>query len=192
MTAFFAALGEAGLVQFGRFEQPDGAIWPVAVRLEWLPSYPALLQQAAAAVQPLLAKTDVDRLLTTQAAIPLGVALSLRSGLPMVYPYGAARDYTAAYVIEGAYDVGHPTVLLANMLVDATQADAITAVARKVGLDVGAVLAVLDLDLGARQALETSGYAVHCVGTLRGALDALGPPPLMRAAVEQWLEEGAK
>jgi hypothetical protein len=38
------------------------------------------------------------------------VALSLRANLPLVYPYGETRDYTAAFAIEGAYDVGHPTL----------------------------------------------------------------------------------
>ena len=38
------ALAQAGLIQFGRFVQTDDTIWPVAVHLRWLPSYPALLR----------------------------------------------------------------------------------------------------------------------------------------------------
>lgn len=185
------ALARDGLIQFGRFIHDDGAIWPVAVRLLWLPSYPALLRQTAAALVPLLEGAHAERLLTTSDAIPLGTALSLQSGLPMAYPYGDVRDYTAAYAIEGAYDVGHPTVLLSDVLIDGGQARQITALARRVGLDVHAVLAVLDLGLGAREQLTAMGYTVHSALVLRDVLPTLEVsgflPLLMRGAVEVWL-----
>lgn len=167
----------------------------MAVRLLWLPSYPALLRHTAAALVPLLEGTHAERLLTTSDAIPLGTALSLQSGLPMTYPYGDVRDYTAAYAIEGAYDVGHPTVLLSDVLIDGGQARQITALARRVGLDVHTVLVVLDLGLGAREQLTAMGYAVHSVIVLRDVLPTLETggflPPLMRGAVETWLSEAA-
>ncbi|MBN1202569.1 MAG: hypothetical protein JXJ20_12015 [Anaerolineae bacterium] len=185
------ALAANGLIQFGRFEQPDGSIWPVSIKLIWLPSYPALLRDVAAALAPLLDGVGADRVLTTGDAIPVGVALSLHSDLPMVYPYGEVRDYTAAFAIEGAYDVGHPTLLLSDVLIDAPQADAITALAQRVGLDVRHVLAVIDLEQGAREALDAAGYGVRCLLTLREMLPvleadgALSAP--MRGVVERWL-----
>jgi orotate phosphoribosyltransferase len=182
------SLARAGLIQFGRFVQPDGAIWPVAVHLRWLPSYPALLRDTAAALAEVLPGIEADRLLTTADAIPIGTALALHTGLPMVYP---VRADTAAFAIEGAYDVGHPTVLLSDTLIDPVQAAAITALGRQVGLEIHAVLAVLDLGLGAREKLQAAGYAVRCVLTLREALPLLEQngllPPAMRTAVEQWL-----
>jgi orotate phosphoribosyltransferase len=181
-------LAQAGLVQFGRFEQPDGAIWPVAVRLRWLPSYPSLLGQVADA---LLQQVDADRLLVTADSLPIGVALSLRANLPLVYPYGELRACTAAFAIEGAYDVGHPTLLLSDTLIDPAQTEALAALAGRVGLDVHAMLAVIDLELGARAQLESAGYAVTCALTLRAMLPVLADdgllPPVMRATVEHWL-----
>ena len=188
---FALALARAGLIQFGRFVHPEDRVWPVQVTLGLLPSYPALLAQAAEGLAPLLAVARADRLLTTVEAIPLGVAVSLHTGLPMMYPYGAVRDYTAAFAIEGAYDVGHPTVLLADVLIDVGQAQQITALARRVGLDVRAVLALMDVGRGAREDLLARGYTVHSAFTLRESLPALEAaslmPPLMRAAVEAWL-----
>jgi orotate phosphoribosyltransferase len=178
------------LIQFGRFVQPDssGAIWPVALNLRWLPSYPDLLRDVAAALDPLLEGIEADRILTTVDAIPLGVALSLFSGKPMVYPYGDVRDYTAAFAIEGAYDVGHPTLLLSDVLIDARQAQTITGLAQRVGLDVHAVLAVIDLGLGARGELTHAGYNVRCLLNLRDMLPELESagllPSAMRAVVE--------
>jgi orotate phosphoribosyltransferase len=200
LTRAYAA---AGLIQFGRFEQPDGSFWPLMINLRWLPSYPALLRETAAALapvfEPFMMLHEAIRLLTTVDALPIGVALSLRVNVPLVYPYGTVRDYTAAFAIEGAYDVGHPTVLLSDVLIDAAQANAITAVARRVGLNVGAILAVIDLGLGARAALEAAGYSVQTVTTLRAMLpilaahDAPTLPPVMRVTVEEWLaNQGAR
>ncbi len=193
-TVLGLALARAGLIQFGRFVQPDGAIWPLAARLVWLPSYPALLRDVAAALHPLLQSFQVDRVLTTAEALPIGVALGLRSDVPVVYPIGGARDQPAAFVIEGAYDVGHPTLLLADVLVDGRQAQALAVLAGRVGLDVHNVLAVLDLGLGAREALDTLGYTVRCVLALRDLLPALEGagllPPVMRVTVERWMAVG--
>jgi len=184
-------LAQAGLIQFGRFVQPDGSAWPVAINLRWLPSYPALLRDTAAVLAELLKDVTADRLLTTVDAIPIGTALSLHSNLPMVYPYGAVRDYTAAFAIEGAYDVGHPTVLLSDVLIDPAQAETITALARQVGLEIRSVLAVLDLGLGGRSRLESAGYTVRCALRLRDILPELEQaellPPLMRKTVENWI-----
>jgi orotate phosphoribosyltransferase len=115
----------------------------------------------------------------------------LRSDLPLVYPYGEVRDYTAAFAIEGAYDVGHPTLLLSDVLIDAAQATSITALARRVGLDIHAVLAVVDLGLGAREELEAHGYQVRSALTLSAMLPVLAEagrlPPLMHTTVDEWL-----
>lgn len=187
------ALAAAGLIQFGRFEQPDGASWPVAIHLGWLPSYPDTLRVVARALAPLLDRLSVDRVLAAPGALPIAVALALETGMPVVYTVNEARPATAAHAIEGAYDVGHPTVLLSDVLRDAAQAQAIGALAERVGLDVRAALCVVDLDLGARQALEAGGWTVRAVLTLDAALPELEAagvlPPVMRASVQAWLDD---
>jgi len=190
--ALARTLAEAGLIQFGRFARPDGTTWPLLARLRWLPSYPALLADLANALAGSLDGALADRVLTTQEAIPLGVALSLRTSLPMTYPYGDVRDYTAAFAIEGAYDVGHPTLLLADVLEGADQAQHLIALAHRVGLQVGDVLAVLDLGLGASAQLAANGYRVETLIALR---DLLAPfvearilTPAMSATVSHWLD----
>ncbi len=187
------ALADAGLIQFGRFAQPDGGVWPVAVHLDWLPSYPDVLRQAARALAPLMDGLGVDRVLAGPGALPVGVALSFETGVPLVYTVSEMRSAADAFAIEGAYDVGHPTVLLSNLLLDAAQAESLTALAGRVGLEVRAMLAVLDLGLGAREALEAGGWIVRSSLTLGRALPVLEAagalPPVMRARVQAWIED---
>lgn len=186
------ALADAGLIQFGRFAQPGGGTWPVAVHLDWLPSYPDLLRQTARALIPLLDGLGADRVLAAPGALPIGVALGLEAGVPLVYAVNQKPGGADAFAIEGAYDVGHPTVLLSNLLLDAAQAQALVALAGRVGLEVRALLAVMDLGLGARDALEARRWSVRCPLTLAGALPALeaaGALPLgMGARVRAWIE----
>ena len=185
-------LARDSLIQFGAFVQGDGDVWPLALHLRWLPSYPALLRDAALAVDPLIAAFPADRVLTTVDGMPLGMALAALAGRRVVYPYGAARDLPPAYAIEGAYDVGHPTVLLADVLLDAPQAESIRALAGRVGLEIVAVVAVVDLGLGAREALQAAGLRAASVFELRAALalyeDAGLLTPAMRRTVEAWLD----
>lgn len=187
------ALADAGLIQFGRFAQPDGGVWPVAVHLDWLPSYPDVLRQAARALAPLMDGLGVDRVLAGPGALPVGVALSFETGVPLVYTVSEMRSAADAFAIEGAYDVGHPTVLLSNLLLNAAQAESLTALAGRVGLEVRAMLAVLDLGLGAREALEAGGWIVRSSLTLGRALPVLEAagalPPVMRARVQAWIED---
>jgi orotate phosphoribosyltransferase len=189
-------LVEAGLIQFGRFAQPDGSCWPVQVRLRWLPSYPVLLREVAAALADLLDGLDVDRLLSTPAAIPLGTALSLHTDLPMTYALEGIHDRPAAFVIEGAYDVGHPTLLLTDVLATADQAEHLIALGSHTGLEVHTVLAAFDLGIGGRGRLEVAGYQVVSLMTLPALLDpfaqaGLVPAPL-RASIERWLATTAR
>lgn len=187
------ALARAGLIQFGRFVQPDGNVWPLAVRLRWLSSYPALLRHTAAALEVSLYHVPIDRILTTADATPIGVALSLRTNTPLVYSYGEIRDYTAAFAIEGAYDVAHPTLLLADVLAEPDQAQTLITLARRVGLEITCVLAVLDLSIGARETLSAAGYPVRTALSLNTMLPVLAErgflPPAMHSVVDRWLEE---
>jgi len=190
-AALARSLAEAGLIGFGRFEQAGGGWWPVAIRLGWLPSYPALLRAVARSLVPLLDGLAIDRVLAAPGALPIAVALSLETGIPAVYAAPGAD--APAYAIEGAYDVGHPTALLSDVLLDAGQADAIITLAGRVGLDVHALIAVLDLGLGAREALEARGWTVRPALTLAAALPVLETagylPPVMRASVAEWIAD---
>jgi len=145
MQTLINEYARAGILQLGRFQQPDGSFHPLSANFLMLPSYPALMRKTAQALVPMLHSTHADRLLTTRAAIPLGAVLAVESDIPLTYPYGEAKDYTIAYTIEGAYDVGHPTTLLIDVLTTPTEAMTLIKQARQVGLVVQQVIAVLAL-----------------------------------------------
>ncbi len=139
-------LVETGLVQFGRFQ--DGAITrPFRLSLDYLPAYPHVLKIIAKTAQELLDGLTIHRLVATADAIPFGVAVGLQTDLSLVYSRGTAKE--AVYDLAGAYNIGHAAVLLTNVLEDARPLTPFITSARRVGLEIHALLAVVDLYIGA-------------------------------------------
>ncbi|MCC7206471.1 MAG: hypothetical protein IT323_04150, partial [Anaerolineae bacterium] len=142
--AIEAALLHLGAVQFGQFEVPSqpGVFEPVRIHLPLLASYPETLAALARALAPLARLDGTSHLLAMSDALPVAFALSLESGLPLVYAAGDDPDR-----LEGAFDYHVPTLLITGVL---GQGDDETAMIRRVhrhGLDVEGLLAVYDLGL---------------------------------------------
>lgn len=125
-----------GILQFGRFQTPNGDFAPFSLNPLLLPSYPDLLQATAQAIVPLLRAPS--RLLALRSTIALGAVVAIQSGVPLVYPHGEASAITYAYVIEGAYDIGHPTTLLADTTAYHPDYPELIRAAKQVGLAVNA------------------------------------------------------
>lgn len=184
----FAQYVEAGIVQFGRFQQPDGAFHPISFNFLLLPSFPQLMGATARALTPLLMGANTNRLLATRAAIPLGAVLAVESGIPLTYPYGEAKSYTAAYVIEGAYDVGHPTTLLTYTLTAADDAHQLLEPARRVGLHVHHVLCLTALDKSSLTQLTAQGITVQpLMADLKRNLIALEAQGKLTSQLRQYI-----
>ncbi len=138
------ALLDCGLLQFGRFGDA-----PLCFHCGLLPSFPQLLQELAvlAAAQV----SGVDRLLAAPDALALGTALALQTGVPLVYSRGT-HDATVSDLV-GAYDIGHPTLLLCCEINEESELLELARRAQTVGLEVKAALLLL-------------GDGRHCLGHL--------------------------
>ncbi|MCC7451219.1 MAG: hypothetical protein IT324_27660 [Anaerolineae bacterium] len=179
MSDLVASLAHIGAIQFGQFERQPGVFEPLALNLRLLPSYPAILRRLAAELAPLATITGLTHLLTTPAAVPLGVALSLATDMPMVYP--AAGD---SHTIEGAYDYYVPTVLLTDVLADGTAERALIKRVQGMGLEVKAVVAALDLGIDGRTVGDVPVIAWQRIPDLLPAVTT----PLMQTVVRDWLD----
>lgn len=133
---------EAGLIQFGWFQR-DGKMAPVALHLDMLASYPALLDQAAREAETILDGLNVNRLLCSADALPFGVAVSLRRSVPLVYSRGTSAPPVSDLV--GAYDIGHPAILLTNAVGLLNTYAPLVSAARRVGLETHALLTILEI-----------------------------------------------
>ena len=142
-------LMEAGLLEFGLFGKEE---IPFRLNLHLLPAYPHLLKQIAESAQAHLTRLPVDRLICTPSALPFGVALSQQTNIPLVYSLGSEQP--GVFDLVGAYDVGHPALLLTNIWGGRGDITALVDKARKVGLEVNSVLAIVNYGKGAHDGLN--------------------------------------
>jgi len=171
-AALADALLDAGCVRFGQFTLKSGLQSPIYLDLRQLISTPALLARVADAYVVVLRELKFDRLAALPyAALPIGAAVSLAGGWPMIYPRKEAKDYGTGAAIEGAYAAGEQAVVIDDLATTGgSKFEAIDKL-KAAGLNVRDVIVLIDRQSGAREALAEAGYALHAVLTLSQMLD---------------------
>ena len=171
-AALADALIDAGCVRFGSFRLKSGLTSPIYVDLRRLVGHPALLGEVASAYLPMLARLDADCIAALPyAAMPIGTAVSLLSGVPMVYPRRERKAYGTGAAVEGVFARGDRAVVLDDLATTGeSKLEAFLALEGE-GLLVRDVVVLIDRESGARETLEGKGYALHAVFTLSGLLD---------------------
>jgi orotate phosphoribosyltransferase len=151
-----------GIFQFGNIQLPDGNYAPIAFHFSLLPSFPALLKATAENLAPFVPlQNDRDRLLTTWDTIALGAVVSTITGMPMLWPRGELKSFTPAFSIEGTADVGNPTVLLTDVLLDAGPELEVMNRSKRTGLPVRRVLCVVETQQGVGKMLQQAMASVQ-------------------------------
>jgi orotate phosphoribosyltransferase len=165
-----------GAIQFGQFETQPGSFAPVSVKLKLIPSYPWVLAVLAKDLDPLVRFEGLTHLLPMPGIVPIGTAVSLAAALPLVYP-----DETGT--IEGAYDFNVPTILLTGIYSDGGAEQAMIKKARPLGLDVKAIVTIIDLGIVPQHDLPLRSWR-----KLRDLLTEIPSlSPALRITTENWL-----
>ena len=111
---------------------------------------PGLLRSVAAELARHL-PPDTQRLAGVElGAVPLAVAASLETGLPYVIVRRAAKDYGTGRTVEGRFSAGERIVLIEDVVTTGAQAVRAAEGLAESGVEVVAILAVLDRREGGR------------------------------------------
>lgn len=182
------ALLEAGCVRFGEFTLKDGSQSPIYFDLRLLAGRPGLLAQVAEAYLPLLNQRVFHRLAAVPyAALPIGTALALRTGRPLIYPRRERKSYGTGVAVEGGFAPGEIALVIDDLATSGgSKLEAIQAL-RAEGLKVTDVAVLIDRQGGAGTQLARSGCQLHAVLTMAQLLNhwerrgSVAPPSLAAA-----------
>ena len=172
LQAMARALLAEGCVRFGQFTLKSGQVSPIYLDLRRLVSHPALLARVAAAYRALLPSLSFDRLAAIPyAALPIAVALSLQTGLPMLYPRKETKAYGTLAEIEGDFNPGETALLIDDLATTGgSKFEAVEKLnpAGVVGTD---GVGLIDPPSGAAETPAQAGLRLHAVFTLHLLLD---------------------
>jgi hypothetical protein len=173
-----AALFEAGLIQFGWFENDQR---PFRLEFDFLPAYPQLLRTLADHIRLLLDVQLPERIVASPEALPLGVALSLDTDLPLVY----SRSGGGGFDLIGAYNTGSTAVLLTTAV--SSETERLLSKCREVGLRMQSGIALIEVTKRAK----SEPFPVHALLSLEEVVQSLRSegylPPGQAMAVLEWL-----
>jgi uridine monophosphate synthetase len=177
------ALADIGCVRFGDFTLHSGQRSPIYVDLRLLVSHPSTLRDVARVYAQLLRPLAFDRLAAIPyAALPIGTAVSLELGYPLIYPRKEAKAHGTRRAVEGEFQKGELVVVLDDLITTGGSKLEAIAPLEEVGLQVKDVVVLIDREQGGREVLEERGYRLHAVFGLGEMLDVLAQHGRISAA----------
>ncbi|MCS6849282.1 MAG: orotate phosphoribosyltransferase [Anaerolineae bacterium] len=172
-------LFDIGCMKFGQFKLKSGLTSPIYIDLRLLVSHPPVLKRVAQAMAGMISQFSIlnsqfDRLAAIPyAGLPIGVAVALETGKPLIYPRREVKDYGTGRLIEGEYHAGETVLLVDDLITRGTAKLEALQPLREAGLIVNDVLVVIDREQGGREELAQHGIRLHAIFTLSRMLDEL-------------------
>lgn len=167
-------LHSIGAVRFGEFTLKSGQKSPLYIDLRLLVSDPKLMRAVARALAASLSKLSYDRIAAIPyGGLPIGEAVSLETGKPLIYPRREVKDHGTKKAIEGTYNSGETVVVLDDLVTTgASKLEAIEPLLAA-GLLVRDIAVLVDREQGGAAELAQRGYRLHAVLGLSQLLEAL-------------------
>ncbi|OHD73570.1 MAG: hypothetical protein A2177_12260 [Spirochaetes bacterium RBG_13_68_11] len=182
-------LHSLGAVRFGEFTLKSGQKSPIYLDLRLLVSDPALMRTVAKAMARLLAGLSYERIAAIPyGGLPIGQAVALEAGRPLIYPRREVKEYGTKKAIEGAFRPGETVVVLDDLVTTGGSKLEAIAPLTEAGLVVKDIVVLVDRGQGGAAELAAHGYALHAVFTLGRLLDAL----VRRGAIDASTADGVR
>lgn len=167
-------LYELGCIRFGDFTLASGVQSPVYIDLRLLVSDPSTLALAAQLYAGHVAGLVVNRLAgVPYAGLPIATAVSLETGLPLIYPRKELKTHGRGRSIEGDYTPNERVVVIEDLVTSAGSLIESIHILRSEGLHVNDAVVLIDREQGGEANLAAVGVRLHALMTFTQLLDVL-------------------
>ncbi|HUX21811.1 MAG TPA: orotidine-5'-phosphate decarboxylase [Spirochaetia bacterium] len=161
-NAVLSGLIETGCFRLGEFVLKSGIKSPFYVDLRIASSHPSLLRKIARAYASLLRGIRCDRIAGIPvAALPFATALSLETGIPLIYPRTSSKGHGTGNSVEGSFKVGDRVVLVDDLITKGDSKIEAAAILEAQGLEVTDLLVLLERGSSGRREVEGHGLRLH-------------------------------
>lgn len=129
-------------------------------------SDPRLLRAIAEQMLPMIPEGTEMLAGLEMGGLAIATALSLASGLPVVFVRKKAKDYGTCKLAEGPDVTGKRLLIVEDVITSGGQVIISGNDLRSLGADTSEVLCVIDREQGGREKLAEAGYALHALCTM--------------------------
>lgn len=165
---------DKGMVKFGSFQLKSGIISPVYMDLRLIVSFPSLLEKIASLLWEKVQHLSFDFVCgVPYTALPLATAISLSHQIPMVMRRKEKKEYGTKKTIEGVYQPGQTCLIIEDLVTSGLSVFETIAPLEEEGLKVSDVVVILDRQQGAKKNIESKGYHLHALITIKEMLAIL-------------------
>jgi len=174
LPALVSALAELGVIRRGHFVLASGQTSSTYVDLRSLVSAPTLLAEISRLYAREVRRLKPDLLAgVPYAALPIATAVSLHTGVPMIYPRKEIKTHGLGRRIEGRYTPGQRVVIIEDVATTGTSILRTVESLREAGLVVEDAIVFVDREQGAETNLRRAGVRLHAILCLQEMLDML-------------------
>jgi len=159
--------------RLGDFTLKSGKNSPFYIDMRRISSDASLLKRVASAYASLLGELKFDRIAGIPvAAMPFATALSLETGIPMIYPRMTMKAHGTGNRIEGAYQEGETVLLLDDLITTGKSKLEAIDILRDAGLKVQDLVVLLERGAQGRKDMSEAGIELHAYAQVE---EFLGP-----------------